>query len=756
FTALSERDLSGCRAYVRLLSRDLPTFDSIWLDALVQRRLLTPFQADQLSQGQEESLKVGDYFLVDKIQQEPVHVRYLAQHAQTKQQFLIDEYRQPSSIAEETLTQLSLLRNQLEQQAKQISDLVIPVDYIAKNNSLFVVHSHIRGLTARELLIRRGRFPVAMVKTITGQLLKQLAMLESAGIVHGDLRISNLILSRQGTVTLLNAGVIPQLSPHWTLHVPLSYESYDNFAPEMIRDGSWTHQADLYSVGCLLWQLACGRSPVYSADSLLKLRSHVSRSIPDVREYAPDIDPQTAQIIYQLTRKDPHERPGSAQAILTDQKPTRFSGSLIRSYVQNFEHPISKPSRISPRMTMLAAACVLVSLMMWGMGKQMTHLGFNQLLLSITGSQTDSAPLQSKNQQPPAISQWEQAIPLPSPDAQGVMKLVAGQLYQAANLSVVGPLRIESVSTEQNPNEQTGSQTNAIVLVRDQAWVVSAKHLSFNNVTIQHENPAPASAQQAVNNPLPDALLFCKSQTFQADQCQFRTEQQSGQTTRAIAWASLSSTEAISGRLTVSNCQFYSPGSAIILGGPSEFIEINNCLKIGPGDFLEFSQDRSGKQFPMIRCNQLTLRQSDSLLSIDFDYPTNKHPLELTIDATNCVFDLADSSPGLLTFKSTESPVELIRKIDLLGQMLLINSEVNIVGWWNPETQQSTFINPPGTAEGLILIPHEKKLKFQSSDSTQAEYAQLDEKEYQGIRLNSVVPGVNLKQLNANATAMVE
>jgi len=733
FTAVRERDLSGCGAYVRLLNRDLPMFDSIWLDALVQRRLLSPFQADSLSEGREESLKVGDYLLIDQMQQDQVHVRYLAQHAQTKKRFLIDEYRQPAPCSTETLAALSEMRLQL-QRNRHMSEITLPVDYIAKENSLFVVHPHFRGLTAGELLIRRGRFPEPLLKVITRQLLQQLSHLEQSGVVHGDLRISNLILSRRGAVKLLNAAVVPTLSPHWTLNVTLPFESYDGFAPEMIRDGSWTHQADLYSVGCLLWQMACGRSPVYSADSLLKIRNHVSRSIPNVREFAPDVDPETAQIIYQLTRSNLNERPNSATGMITEKKQEYFSGNIIKNYVKEFEQPVSKPSRFSPRTTILAAVCLLVMLTAWGMGDRIPHLKMSQLLLSITGKQIEPTQWQGIPV-PKEESEWEQAIPLPSPDKQGVLELIAGRVYQSQNLATVGPLQIITRSSE--------PAQNAIVLIADQPWRVSATYLSMKNITVEYRSSTEAG------NPFPPALLVCQSLTFEANQCQFKAEANNNQTTRAIAWKPLSSSEANAGRLTVSNCRFYSPGTSIMLGGSSRRIHIENCLKVGAGDFLELSESLSDRSFPEIQCEQLTLRQADSFVSLHLDKP-NSVPVELTIDATNCVFDLATSSTGLITLNSTEAPANQIRKIDLLGQILLLHPKSNLAGWWNTETKQATAIKFPGTVEGVLAY----EMQFAGRDLSELKSAELIN--YQGPRWNSVSPGIDLSELKMKMKATPE
>src|SRR5262245_1993358 len=59
----SPGEVRGMRRRVRRLARDLPAFESVWVDALAQARKLTPFQAAQINSGHGESLVVGPFVL---------------------------------------------------------------------------------------------------------------------------------------------------------------------------------------------------------------------------------------------------------------------------------------------------------------------------------------------------------------------------------------------------------------------------------------------------------------------------------------------------------------------------------------------------------------------------------------------------------------------------------------------------------------------------------------------------------------------
>ncbi len=66
--------------YVRRLARDLPQFESVWIDALAQARLLTPFQAAQLNAGRGELLRVGPYLLCQPLADCPWIGSFRARH----------------------------------------------------------------------------------------------------------------------------------------------------------------------------------------------------------------------------------------------------------------------------------------------------------------------------------------------------------------------------------------------------------------------------------------------------------------------------------------------------------------------------------------------------------------------------------------------------------------------------------------------------------------------------------------------------
>ena len=314
FGLASARDLRRCRPLVRRLARDLPTFDSVWIDALTQTRTLTPFQARLLESDNPQRLQVGPCILVDEWERDGRWTLCLAKHRATGRRCLLTYVNIPAdnlSRARDAVRDLIAGLRGLSHPS-----LIVPQGCDVLSGHLVVVNPYFSGPTLQQLLVRRGRFPIPVVTEIARQILDALAALEQIGVVHGDLSLVSIRLTSQGQTILPNPGVLPTAGSLVTFHNPLPPAAYDGTAPELISTGrTATFASDLYALGCLLWQLLAGRPPFPTGDPLSKLAAHQSRAIDDVRRWRPDTPDALATIIARVTQKDPELRPSGPQEI---------------------------------------------------------------------------------------------------------------------------------------------------------------------------------------------------------------------------------------------------------------------------------------------------------------------------------------------------------------------------------------------------------------------------------------------------------
>lgn len=145
------------------------------------------------------------------------------------------------------------------------------------------------GITLRREIERVGALPAHRVARIGLQLCSALTALDAAGLVHRDVKPSNILLEGEDRVVLTDFGlgwrpeVGDDLAPRAS-GTPLF------MAPEVLAGGTPTHQGDLYSLGVTLWWALAGQLP-FEARTMGELRSQVARgpsqSLPEICPRAP-------------------------------------------------------------------------------------------------------------------------------------------------------------------------------------------------------------------------------------------------------------------------------------------------------------------------------------------------------------------------------------------------------------------------------------------------------------------------------------
>jgi class 3 adenylate cyclase len=160
------------------------------------------------------------------------------------------------------------------------------------------------------------RLPLPPVLELATAIAQALAFAHERGVVHRDLKPSNIWLTEDGTPKLGDFGLAVALDQSRLTQAGLLVGTAAYLAPEQALGGEVTPRADLYSLGCLLYELVCGRPPYVGDESVAIIGQHLHSSPVVPTWLRPDCPPALEALILRLLEKDPSTRPASAQQVV--------------------------------------------------------------------------------------------------------------------------------------------------------------------------------------------------------------------------------------------------------------------------------------------------------------------------------------------------------------------------------------------------------------------------------------------------------
>jgi serine/threonine protein kinase len=178
-------------------------------------------------------------------------------------------------------------------------------------NTEYVVGERVTGMLLRDQLhpvLDAGRY-LAKLRT----LFAAVARAHEAGIAVGDISGSTVLVDRDGRMVLgrLSLSQVPAFGPRGQI-----------LAPEVVAgvveaaDPSAAEAIDLYGLGCIAVEMACGTPPYASGTPDEELRGHASGPIPRIADLRTDLPVELSDLVEWLLAKRPVLRPRSAQDVL--------------------------------------------------------------------------------------------------------------------------------------------------------------------------------------------------------------------------------------------------------------------------------------------------------------------------------------------------------------------------------------------------------------------------------------------------------
>ncbi|MEV7579798.1 serine/threonine-protein kinase [Streptomyces erythrochromogenes] len=223
---------------------------------------------------------------------------------------------------------------------------------------LWLVMQLLRGSTVEAVLDRTDYDTaapnVAWAASIAAQIAAVLADVHRVDIVHRDIKPSNVILVNGGLVKVLDFGIailrgvgaLPRLT-----QIDKTVGTPPYMSPEQCLGKAVTFASDIYSLGCLLYELLTGDVPFHGTDSMPLRAHHLQTPAPFVQSRRADIPGALSALLSSMLAKEPRERP-SAEAVYEALLPlastpsdSTAGGDENRDPTRPFRRPLLAPAR---------------------------------------------------------------------------------------------------------------------------------------------------------------------------------------------------------------------------------------------------------------------------------------------------------------------------------------------------------------------------------------------------------------------------
>lgn len=199
----------------------------------------------------------------------------------------------------------------------------------------FIVMEYVEGHTVRDILKGDVAAPIDEAVEITMGVLSGLDYAHHAGLVHRDIKPANVMLTPTGAVKVMDFGIARALADvgQTMTQTQAVVGTAQYLSPEQARGENVDARSDLYSTGCLLFELLTGRPPFMGDSPVSVAYQHVREPAPRPSQFASDVPASLDAVVAKALEKDRNLRYSTAQEFTADlqravgQAPTPLNGA---------------------------------------------------------------------------------------------------------------------------------------------------------------------------------------------------------------------------------------------------------------------------------------------------------------------------------------------------------------------------------------------------------------------------------------------
>jgi serine/threonine-protein kinase len=203
----------------------------------------------------------------------------------------------------------------------QHPNIVSVFDWGEANGTYFIVMEYVEGMTLAETLRDEGRLHPDRAAEITADIAAALGFAHRNRVVHRDVKPGNVLITRDGGVKVADFGIARALSDSSDANLTktgsvMGTATY--FSPEQARGAPVDPRSDIYSLGCVLYEMTTGHPPFAGENAVAIAYKHVQENPMPPRRFDPALPDTLEAITLKCLAKNPANRYPSAQDLRAD------------------------------------------------------------------------------------------------------------------------------------------------------------------------------------------------------------------------------------------------------------------------------------------------------------------------------------------------------------------------------------------------------------------------------------------------------
>lgn len=183
----------------------------------------------------------------------------------------------------------------------------------------YIVMEYVDGQNLKEIIKSEGTLDEYTALDITKQIAKALGAAHKKGVIHRDIKPHNILISKEGRdVKVADFGIAKAATNSTMTNIGSIIGSVHYFSPEQAKGKPVKNNADLYSLGIVLYEMLLGKVP-FKGDSPISIAlQHINEDIEFSSEEKTQIPQSIRTLIKKLTEKSPEDRYQSSEEVIED------------------------------------------------------------------------------------------------------------------------------------------------------------------------------------------------------------------------------------------------------------------------------------------------------------------------------------------------------------------------------------------------------------------------------------------------------